>query len=780
MLLAAVLPVLTALWFRAEQAQARATSKATEADLANEAAQKEKRQADQLREQAEYREARLAQERGHEYCCWGALPRGLVWLTRGLELAVLAGNEDLERAARINLAEWRRQLCQPGPVLRPGGRIHGLAISPDGKRALVGAGLSVREWDLTTGKQVGKEIGASDLSNVEDNFREIRGVAYSPDGKTALVSRSTGAVLMWDLEKSRRLFRLRHGKEDVWAVAFSPNGRTFLSTGADEKGPCVGLWDSGTGRPVGEPLRHADVVTDAAFSPDGTRVVSGCRDGTVRLWRLDGCRQDGAPLRHPDWVSSVAYSPDGKLLCSICRDGTAHLWDFETRQAVSSPLFGLRGVVSARFSLDGAYLLTGSWDGQGRLWHVQSRHPVGAALIQADYVGSLAFSSDKRTFLTGSLDGTVRVWRLPGPNARPPLPHAQPVLGLQFSQDDRLLHTCDQDHAQIWDAASGKPRGQMRTNGPFGLTGFSLASDGKTVALGSSRPAVDLWDCSDPDRPRPLAAEFALPLKAQDRWVQMRYVPNGKRLVTLTESPRYEATLWGLRGRPVVERVFPHDAQPRCLAISPDGETLAVGSRGRQVWLWGLGTGGRLLTLVQPGQVLAVALGKGDRLLVGCRDGAAHVWDVKTGDRLVKLQQQIDVLAAAWSPDGRTALTGCADGTTRAWDAVTGMPLGPVRRHQGAVAAVAFGNHGATFATASLDRSAIVWDAPASPLEGRLEAIKAWTSVLTGLELDGSGVERELTAGEKDRWRGVLTMPEHATFAARMAGETREATTQGQ
>jgi WD40 repeat protein len=147
------------------------------------------------------------------------------------------------------------------------------------------------------------------------------------------------------------------------------------------------------------------------------------------------------------------------------------------------------------------------------------------------------------------------------------------------------------------------------------------------------------------------------------------------------------------------------------------------------------------------------------------------VWDVKTGGRLVTLQQQSDVLAVAWSPDGRVALTGCADGTTRAWDAVTGIPLGPVRRHQGAVAAVAFGNHGATFATGSLDRSAIVWDAPASPLEGALEAIKAWASVLTGLALDGSGVERELTAGENDRWRRVLTMPEYATFAARTAGE---------
>src|SRR5262249_20610703 len=162
----------------------------------------------------------------------------------------------------------------------------------------------------------GGTLAAYDLANLEDNLREVRGIAYSPDGMLALVGRSNGAVLLWDFEKGRPVHRLRHGKEDIWTVGFSPDGKTFLSTGADEKGPCVGLWDSATGRAVGTPFRHEQVVTDAAFSPDGKSLASACRDGTVRLWRVGTAQQDGAALAHPDWATSVAFSPDGKLLCS--------------------------------------------------------------------------------------------------------------------------------------------------------------------------------------------------------------------------------------------------------------------------------------------------------------------------------------------------------------------------------------------------------------------------------------------------------------------------------
>jgi hypothetical protein len=52
--------------------------------------------------------------------------------------------------------------------------------------------------------------------------------------------------------------------------------------GADAR---VGVWDADTGQPIGDPLTgHTGAVSSVAFSPDGTRIVSGSDDHTLRLW----------------------------------------------------------------------------------------------------------------------------------------------------------------------------------------------------------------------------------------------------------------------------------------------------------------------------------------------------------------------------------------------------------------------------------------------------------------------------------------------------------------
>src|SRR5258708_430325 len=71
---------------------------------------------------------------------------------------------------------------------------------------------------------------------------------------------------------------------------------------------------------------HTSTVTSVAFSPDGTLMVSGSFDKTLKLWRVS----DGALLRtftgHTAEVKSVAFSPDGATVASGSYDQTVKLW----------------------------------------------------------------------------------------------------------------------------------------------------------------------------------------------------------------------------------------------------------------------------------------------------------------------------------------------------------------------------------------------------------------------------------------------------------------------
>ena len=102
------------------------------------------------------------------------------------------------------------------------------------------------------------------------------------------------------------------------------------------------VWDAGTGQPVGAPLTgDTDLVWDVAFSPDGSRIVSGGYDQTVRLWDAATGKPVGEPLTgHTGAVTSVAFSPDGTRIASGGADNTVRLWDAATGQPVGAPLTG--------------------------------------------------------------------------------------------------------------------------------------------------------------------------------------------------------------------------------------------------------------------------------------------------------------------------------------------------------------------------------------------------------------------------------------------------------
>ena len=109
-------------------------------------------------------------------------------------------------------------------------------------------------------------------------------------------------------------------------------------------------------------MRHAGAVLQAAFSPDGTRIVTASQDGTARLWDAASGAPVSATLKHDGWVNHAAFSPDGTRIVSASRDGTARVWDAASGAPVGAALKHDSVVYHAAFSPDGTRIVTASGD----------------------------------------------------------------------------------------------------------------------------------------------------------------------------------------------------------------------------------------------------------------------------------------------------------------------------------------------------------------------------------------------------------------------------------
>jgi WD40 repeat protein len=113
-------------------------------------------------------------------------------------------------------------------------------------------------------------------------------------------------------------------------------------------------------------------ILSAAFSSDGTRIVSGSEDKSVRVWDAS----TGAELKvlngHTGYVYSTAFSSDGTCIVSGSSDKSVRVWDASTGAELKVLNGHTEAVWSAAFSSDGTRIVSGSSDKSVRVWDVST------------------------------------------------------------------------------------------------------------------------------------------------------------------------------------------------------------------------------------------------------------------------------------------------------------------------------------------------------------------------------------------------------------------------
>ncbi len=358
-----------------------------------------------------------------------------------------------------------------------GGLVRDIAVSADGTTVLSASfDYTLRRWRFDD---------QTALDVLSGHAGPVNAVAFL-SGSGAVSAGGDGRLIVWRLgtgeAKPARILDAHRGQ--AAAIAVSGDGATLLSGGWDGT---LALWDANTGAERRRIAVGAPVIA-AAFGVGDAQVISGTRDGELKIYRRrDGILTATIPA-HDLGLTAMAVSPDKSQLATIGLDNMVRVWTldpFAERFAfladpVTKPL-------SLAFSPDDTSVVVGFLNGDVRQLDTGRGRTLAHIREEAGPVWAVALSADGRFLLSASSDERIKVWHLES-GAR---------IGETIADDPRPTPWLTSDHpgavvyrkCAVCHATTAKER---QRSGPhftdlFGRRAGSVAGYAYTPALANSK-----------------------------------------------------------------------------------------------------------------------------------------------------------------------------------------------------------------------------------------------------------------------------------------------------
>ncbi len=628
------------------------------------------------------------------------LPTGVVlldWRKDGQQLA----------AASASGVVWLLNLADGAITATFGthpGEVTGLGFNPNNQLFTSGADGIVRRWPV----QVTPTVVAKGHEDV------IHSVAVNPNGSLIVTAGKDKTARVWNRADGAQARTLDGHGGEVTAVAYSRNS-VQIATGCADK--IARVFDGNSGMLVKAFAAMPGLITAVEISPDTQRLLVADDAGTVKLFQISDATELKTFAGHAGAVRSLAFWSNGTQIITGGVDKSVRVWTVETAQAVrkidldaavtaialanndSALAVGTQnGIVRLINPADGAettklaahtgeitgldfganlqQLASSSTDGRAIVWDLTTKLPRQFFVGHAGSVSRVRIHPDNLNVITAGADKTVRVEPIAVQFVK--VADEKRINALAVSPNAAWYATASDDGTvKMFNAGDGAPiRAYSGFQGPVVSVTFSPNS--QQIAAGGKDKTVRTWN------PNNGIALFKLAVTTEA--VRLGYSPDGLKLVAALADktlPCFDPS--PLNPQPVdpphrdaSQILVGHADALTGLAWLPDNRTLWTSSTDRSAKSWSIAAPSATATLAgHAGPVYGVAFTPDAKTVVSVSsDKTIRVWDVEK-KAIVKVLATLPVAvnSVTISPDGKLVVAAVADNSVRLFDLGTGSEV---------------------------------------------------------------------------------------------------------
>ncbi|MEM7012582.1 MAG: hypothetical protein AAF585_13990, partial [Verrucomicrobiota bacterium] len=504
------------------------------------------------------------------------------------------------------------------------GIVSNIRILPDSERIAIEFESKIQIWNP----------GSGEIEHTFDPGDIILSTAVSGDGSVIALGTRNGQVVAWNPETGDFAGRIIWGGNPVEQLSLSFDGKT-AAVGSSSR--LAQVWRLSESLPGSRAMHHPAAVTSVVLSPDETQLVTGCGDGSRRVWNARTGRLLSQDTPVAEAINWLGVEPAGKVITAsmggqirtgslnmtrtsaLGQRGAAHfvvMNERRTRLFVWTP--SLHAVCSWKICVNAAPTKA--------LINARSEAPVR----------TLWLSPEGRQLLTPTREGVLR-WLDPQGNQ----PMADPVEG--FGNPIELN----------WE--------------------FVLSELGHLHRLASSTFEISesgqIQRIESPDEPWQFS-ETKLRLGALGEAKSM--------VAAVTQEDKLLVGNANERNVRELNLKIDNSSRIHALVWSPSEKQLAVARGNDGVSVVDPNSGEAIATLPHRVSVRALSFAKnGKHLFSGASNGAVQLWDLANRTAVWSRTLPHSVVCIEVSGDGKRVLAGSARGFVRVFDRESGLPLGP-------------------------------------------------------------------------------------------------------
>jgi serine/threonine protein kinase/WD40 repeat protein len=488
------------------------------------------------------------------------------------------------------------------------------------------------------------------------------------DAEHLLFADDLATVRLYHAPSGALVRTIGEGEGHLSAIGIGPEGRTIAVC---RRGPPhdLVLYDLTSGRELARRTVPSMALT-LTISADGRHVLAfltGTND--LHVWAVtDGMMRASCPFPGGAFTRTLARLADGRLAAATWSDGRGRhpeisiaIWDPRTDRWATSRVIPPCPVQSLQFRPDGRALLVGGVDSTIHLMELDRPAPETGCPVGAGHeVWAVAVSPDSRVIVTGGDDHTVRLWDV-RTRARLAVQsdHESLVTTAAFSPDGKWFATGSFDGTLvIRDPGTAAPR-LVLSHGSK-VRALVVSPDGRVIAAAGATGVVSVWEVG--------TGRLMHRLQGSARVIHALLFTDGGR--ALVAAPGETDLVWWdvETGQPI--RTVSLRIRPSCLALSPDGRTVAVGFETGQIVFLDAATGREGFQVCgSPARLNGVAFSPDGRTIAATSgDGSVQLWQPGTGAWLFTLSRDgPQVNGIAFAPDGSFLAAARHDGRLLLW-----------------------------------------------------------------------------------------------------------------